>query len=399
MDWASIDRIASGYSDAVVEMTERFISVPTENPPGRHYADFIAELTPELDRLSIGYEIISIPGGGDLPRYAVIAEAGRGPTSFQLHGHYDVVPAFSPDQFSPRRHQGALWGRGASDMKGGLAAAIAAAAAVRDLGLGKVRLVIVPDEETGGELGAAWLARKGLLTTPDVQATVVCEPTWGLIWHACRGALSMRVDVLGKASHVGLHYAGENAFEAMLPVARRLVELERKVSTRWTELNIQPEEARESILLLGGQVDGGVNFNVVPDRASFTIDRRFNPEESREAVLGEITGILDDARLEGVEVSWDMIQDQPSAHVPTDSVFARSLSRQVAEVTGCSPSFEMCPGLLETRFYAQLRVPALAFGPGPIANMHGPDEHVPVANLEAAVRIYARTAIEVLAQA
>jgi|GEM_PF-4571295 acetylornithine deacetylase/succinyl-diaminopimelate desuccinylase-like protein len=257
MSTTDIDNAAARYTDAVVELIERFIEVPTENPPGVHYADFLPLLKSELDNLDISYEVAPIPGG-DGTRWAVIAETGSGDTAFQFHGHYDVVPAFSREQFKPVRRNGELWGRGSTDMKGGLAGLILAAAAVRDSGLGRVRLMIVPDEETGGELGAGWMRRAGLITAPDVRGVIVGEPTGDMVWHACLGAISMKVTVRGKASHVGLHYNGMNAFEGMTDIVTGLRELGREVSDRITELGISPDEAQASILLLGGESTGAL---------------------------------------------------------------------------------------------------------------------------------------------
>lgn len=393
MSITDIDRAAARYADAVVELTESFISVPTENPPGVKYTEFLDLLKGELSNLDIAYEVVPI-SGGDLPRWAVIAEAGSGDTAFQLHGHYDVVPAFRNDQFTPVRKNGELWGRGATDMKGGLAAQILAAAAVRDSGLGRVRLMIVPDEETGGELGAGWMKRNGLLTTPDVRAVIVGEPTGSMIWHGCRGAISMRVTVHGKASHVGLHYNGHNAFEGMADLVGDLRALGKGVAGRITELNISPDEARASIMLLGGESSGGVNFNVVPEVSTFTIDRRFNPEEERDTVLAEMVERFEASKSRGHGVDWDIFQDEPAADEATDSTLAVALADNVEAVTGSRPPFEMCPGLLEIRFYSGT-VPVMCYGPGVVATMHGPTEHVTIENLQQAVRVYARTAVSV----
>ncbi len=393
MSTSDIDSAAARYSEAVAELTERFIEVPTENPPGVRYEDFLTLLKGELKTLNISYEVVPI-SGGDMPRWAIVAEAGSGDTAFQFHGHYDVVPAFSRDQFKPVRRNGELWGRGATDMKGGLAALILAAAAVRDSGQGRVRLMIVPDDETGGKLGAGWMRDNGLITAPDVRAVIVGEPTGDMVWHACRGAISMKVTVRGKASHVGLHYNGLNAFKGMADVVAGLRTLGRDVAGRVTELGISPAEAKASIMLLGGESTGGVNFNVVPEISTFTIDRRFNPEEDRDTVLGEMVGIFESAKKRGIDVDWEIFQDEPAADEPTDSPLAIAVADSHEAVTGARPRFEMCPGLLEIRFYSGT-VPVVCYGPGVVATMHGPTEHVAIENLRQAVRVYARTAVSV----
>src|SRR5262245_66058081 len=104
------------------------------------------------------------------------------------------------------------------------------------------------------------------------------EPT-GVIWNANRGVVSMRVTVRGKPAHVGLHFKGVNAFRGALTVAEEFASLERVVSRRKTRHHVTPSAARNSILLMGGELSGGHNFNVVPDLVLFTLDRRTNPEE------------------------------------------------------------------------------------------------------------------------
>ena len=99
--------------------------------------------------------------------------------------------------------------------------------------------------------------------------------------------LALRIVVHGRPAHVGLHFRGVNAFRGMLTVAEMFRALEEEVSTRLTRFAARPEAARRSVLLLGGEMSGGHNFNVVPDRVSFTLDRRTNPDEDFDAERAE----------------------------------------------------------------------------------------------------------------
>ena len=168
-----------------------------------------------------------------------------------------------------------------------------------------------------------------------------------------------------------------------------LAEIKKEVELRETQQNIAPAAARKSILLLGGRVDGGTNFNVTPEFFSFTIDRRLNPEENLE----EEECRLRDA-LEGFEI--EVLQAEPAAATPAAHRLGGILSRHIHSVTGKEPSFEMCPGLLETRFYAARGIPAFAYGPGLLTVSHGPNEFVPIRNIVQCALIYALTAAEML---
>jgi succinyl-diaminopimelate desuccinylase len=368
---------------ALLELTQRLVAIPSENPPGNHYEECVQTLLGELDRL--GFDDVRREGA------CVLASVGTGPRTLHFSGHYDVVPAQNRDQFDPRVAGLNLLGRGSSDMKSGLAAMIHAAAAARDEGLlktGRIGIVLVPDEETAGLRGSRELEVRGLLGR-DAVGMLTPEPTGGVIWNANRGAISLRATFRGKAAHVGRQFEGVNAFERALPGIERLLKIKKEVELRETEQNIVPAAARNSILMLGGRIEAGTNFNVTPDFFSLTIDRRINPEEN----LAEEKQRLLDA-LEGFEI--ETLQEGAAAATSTQHPLGVSLSRHVCSVTGKEPTFEMCPGLLETRFYAARGIPAFAYGPGLLTVSHGPNEFVPIRNIVQCAAIYALTAAELL---
>ena len=368
----------------MLAFTSRLIAIASENPPGNQYEECIGALTDELNRLR--FDDVRREGA------CVLASAGRGPRTLYFSGHYDVVPAQSRDQFLPRVEGGNLFGRGSSDMKGGLAAMIYGAAAAREEGLleaGRIGIVLVPDEETAGPRGSRDLEARGLLGN-DAVGMLTPEPTGGVVWNANRGAISLRVTLRGKAAHVGRQFEGANAFERALPAIARLAEIKKDVESRETRQNIAPVAARKSILLLGGRVEAGTNFNVTPDFCSFTIDRRLNPEEDFEE---EKLRLL--AALDGFEV--ETLQLEPAAASSSAEKLGVVLSQHITNVTGKEPAFEMCPGLLETRFYAAHGIPAFAYGPGLLTVSHGPNEFVPIRNLAQCALIYALTAADLFA--
>jgi acetylornithine deacetylase/succinyl-diaminopimelate desuccinylase-like protein len=260
---------------------------------------------------------------------------------------------------------------------------------------GRIALTLVPNEETGGEDGSAWLAAQGRLGRGGI-GMLLAEPTSGVVWNANRGAISLRVRVLGKSAHVGLQHEGENAFERMHRVVERLQELKREVERRTTNFNIGAEQARHSILMLGGQSGGGANFNVVPEECWFTIDRRINPEENLEEEKAKLIAVLERCKREGIPWEGEILQEGRSAACRKEEPLGEALARSVRRVTGEAPSFEMCPGLLETRFYAAQGVPAYAYGPGLLSVAHGPKEYVDLRKVTDCAAIYALTVMETL---
>jgi len=371
--------------EAMLDLTKRLIAIPSENPPGNHYEECACTLFDELVKL----------GFGDVTREGacVLASVGKGSRTLYFSGHYDVVPAQNREQFQPRIEGANLFGRGSSDMKSGLVAMIHAAAAARDEGLltsGRIGIVLVPDEETAGPRGSRDLDARGVLGKDGI-GMLTPEPTGGVVWNANRGAISLRATIRGKAAHVGRQFEGVNAFERALPALAELGDIKKDVELRETQYNIAPAAARRSILLLGGRIEGGTNFNVTPDRFSFTIDRRINPEENLEEEERRLRDTL-----EGFEI--ETLQLEPAAATPEGDPLGGVLSRHITSVTGKEPVFEMCPGLLETRFYAARGIPAFAYGPGLLTVSHGPKEFVPIRNIAQCALIYVLTASERLRQ-
>ena len=386
---ALLDAVARDR-DAMVALTRELVALPTENPPGAHYDDAAALLVSRLQAL----------GFADARREGdcVLAFAGRGTRTLYFSGHYDVVPAQRRDQFDAEVRDGSIVGRGSADMKAGLAAMIHAVRALRDGGAlehGRIGLVLVPDEETAGPNGSRALAARGLLGVDGI-GMLTPEPTEGVVWNANRGAVSLRVTVHGRHAHVGRQFEGENAFEGMLAVAGALQALKREVEAHRTGYRIEPDVARHSILMLGGRVDGGTNFNVVPDACSFTVDRRINPEEDLDVERRRLLDAIARAAEGVARVDVEVLQDARASGSDEDGPLGRALARSIARVTGEAPRFEMCPGLLEIRFYAERGLPAFAYGPGLLSVSHGPDEWVSIDRVVECAQIYALTAAEML---
>ena len=368
------------------DLLASLVAVPTENPPGRAYPACLDVLTAALDACGFAVERVAIPTPAGAPATALFASYGDpGPTLY-FHGHYDVVPAMSSGQFTPRVEGDTLFGRGSSDMKSGLVAMLYAAKALRDEGVrlgGRIGLLFVPDEETGGALGSGALAASGWLAR-DAIGMLLPEPTTGVVWNANRGALTLEVVVNGRAAHVGLMHLGVNAFERAVTVVNRLLALER-------DLN-----ARGSLLLIGGRVEAGSNFNVVPESCRFTVDRRMNPDEDFETERRRLLALFDQARADGVDLEVRTLQDGRAAATPAATPLGEALAGAIAAVTGEPATFEMCPGLLEIRFYAERGVPAFAYGPGILAVSHGPQEFVRISRMVECAKVYAFAALGLL---
>jgi succinyl-diaminopimelate desuccinylase len=375
----SLMEAVSAHREAMIALTSELVAIPSENPPGNSYAESIQLLSRWLREL--GFNDTRVEGD------CILSSVGEGERTLYFSGHYDVVPAQSRSQFEPEVKGANLFGRGSSDMKSGLAAMLYAALVLRDGGFlrgGRVGLVFVPDEETAGPRGSRYLVDRGVLGANAI-GMLTPEPTGGVIWNANRGAITLEITVKGKSAHVGRQHEGVNAFERMLTVAQAFQALKSEV-----------ESAQRSILMLGGRSESGTNFNVVPDYASFTVDRRINPEEDFDEEKRRLFAVLDRARGEGIDLEVEVLQEGRAVAVSEEGPVGRALAQAVEQVTGRAPRFEMCPGLLEIRFYAERGIPAFAYGPGLLTVSHGPNEFVPVARIVDCAQIYALTAAKLL---
>jgi acetylornithine deacetylase/succinyl-diaminopimelate desuccinylase family protein len=388
--------------EEMASFASELVEVPTENPPGRSYEAGLKVVARHLQKLGLDSRIEPVPDGDrDLehPRFWLSSDWGEGDRALYFHGHIDVVPAQDPSQFEPKLTEDTLFGRGSTDMKGGLVSMIYAIRALEDSGLrpkGRIALRIVPDEETGGALGSHALSERGLLFGDDACAMLTAEPTGGVVWNASRGALTYRVRVRGRSSHVGLQYRGANAFEKSLGLLRALSAIKEDVESRTTRYPLEPEQARRSILMIGGEVQGGQNFNVVPASFSFSIDRRLNPEEDFDEEKRRLLEAVDGARAQGVDLELECIQEARPAGVASEHPAARALANCIEEVNGMRPRLELCPGILEIRFYAEKGIPAFAYGPGLLSVAHGPNEFVKRRDLEECAVVYALAALRLL---
>jgi succinyl-diaminopimelate desuccinylase len=389
-----------GRADEMAALLEELVVLDTENPPGRSLDRCGRALCDAMVRLGLSPELIPVPATGELEDPCLVrGSVGEGARTIYFHGHFDVVPAQDPGQFRPERREGKIVGRGSADMKGGLVSMLYGAAAAKELGLladARIIFHFVCDEETGSAAGSQQLRNAGMIDA-GAAAMLTAEPTGGVVWHANRGAITLRVNVTGREAHVGQAHLGVNAFEKMISVAEPLATLAHQLLEQRTAFPTASDGARGSMLVVGGSAGAGANFNVVPGAAWFSVDRRFNPEEELEQELARLTDtIAEAAAAADAEVTVDVLQRAPAASTSEEHPASVALSRCIAQVEGAASRFELCPGVLETRWYAQLGIPAFAYGAGRLDVSHGPDEYIDEAAMRRCAAVYALFPAELL---
>ncbi len=283
-----------------------------------------------------------------------------------LHGHLDVVPGRA-GQFEPRIEGDRLYGRGAYDMKGGLAAMLVVTAALRESERVRVRLGIVGDEESEeeAERGSDALVDGGFVG----DFAITGEPTDLQIGVEAKGVLALRLEVSGVAAHGATPWLGDNAVLKAHDVFRSIESL--PFARHSSELFDRP-----SINL--GRILGGDALNKVPDRCAIDVDIRYLPDQDPEAVLEQVRGLPD------AEVT--PLFTRPPAVVDRRSPFVLGLREAASAHHAGEPMSVGRDGASDAVSFLRVGVPAVEFGPSG-AGHHGPEEWVSVDSL----RVYRQT--------
>jgi succinyl-diaminopimelate desuccinylase len=291
------------------------------------------------------------------------AEVGReGAPTVVLHGHLDVVPG-REGQYEARIDGDRLFGRGAYDMKGALAAMMLTTAAMRDQDGVRVRLGIVGDEESeeAVERGSDHLVDHGFLG----DFAITGEPTDLQIGVEAKGVLAVRLEVSGVAAHGATPWLGDNAVLKAHDVFRSIESL--PFARQSSELFDRP-----SINL--GRIVGGDALNKVPDRCAIDVDIRYLPEQDPATVLEQVQGIPD--------AEAHALFSRPPAVVDRNSSFVRALREAAGEHRDGEPMSVGRDGASDAVSFLRVGVPAVEFGPVG-GGHHGPEEWVSVASLDA----------------
>jgi acetylornithine deacetylase/succinyl-diaminopimelate desuccinylase family protein len=368
----------------LIDLTTRLIQIPTENPPGNEKKAFLF-LKPILSKMGFDVKILLSPKG----RWNIIAEKrwGKGGRRLIFNGHLDVVPAGHLAQwkyppFQGKIEKGRIYGRGASDMKSGIASFLHAISMIDrsniHLDQGAVILHLVSDEESHGHQGMDFLTHKKMIRG---NAAIVGEPTDLDPVIGQKGALWFRISTIGKPAHGSRPHLGINAIEKM-----------KKVINQLNSISLEKEHP-----LLGkptfniGTIQGGTKINIVPERCEIEVDRRMLPSEKKEGVLREIKESLDSLQLQDPSFQYQIEEidfAEPSEIDPEDEIVKISVEA-IGEVRGERPKIKGFSGFTDARFYIeQCRIPTLILGPGGVDQSHTTNESVEVDALVQAAQIY-----------
>jgi len=403
--------MSQDLTPAALEILERLIAFETPCPPGRNTGPLQEFLAGRLR--SLGADVRTIPlYPGDPQIVALLAGRGGG-RSLLLNGHVDVASTmpgepWTAPPFHPVRRDGRLYGRGATDMKGGIAAALVALEAVV-AALGRPRGDVVTQLVTGEEMGEA-----GTLTaiehTPPADLAVVLEPSSGEVsvgqggvvtgWITIQSPQTFHDAMRGRMIHAGGGVHAASAVEKMMVVLQALQALER----HWAVMKSHPGFPPGTTTINPAAIEGGRHPAFIADRCALWVTVHFYPGETMEGVTREIEETVRAAasadpwlRDHPPVFRWggrSMIEDRgevfPAFATPIDHPGTVLVAQAHADVSGTAPSYRRSGGVCDAGWLAERGIPVVVYGPGGWGQAHAVDEFVALDDLVRCARVYAR---------
>ena len=388
------------------DILQALLSIESVVPPGKDYKVFATYSSNLLKSLGMDVAVEEVPRSvisqynpdyADHLRYIVLARLGSGRPVFHFNGHYDVVPqghGWTKGPFSATVSRGRVYGRGASDMKGGIASVMLALKSLVESGAGlhgTLEVSLTPDEEIGGHAGVEYMLQSGL-SKPD--CVMIAEPTGVdkiLIGH--KGSLQVLVEVHGENAHGSMPWRGLNAFEGMVGAAS---EIQRRyaalVGGRRSRLHYSDPNAARPTAMFGGIARGGDQQNLVPAYSAFSIDRRIIPEEDPKEVEKELLDCIASVgkmpRYQKYRLETKVLNRVKPAATDLHSEFLSKVREAVSTVQGTAPQLEMAVGAMDAGYFIARGIDAVAYGPGELEQAHVADESVALSDVLSVADVY-----------
>lgn len=414
----ALDLRIQDTQDELVELTQRLIRLPTINPPGDGYAPMCDLLEEVLSVYGFRCERVRAEGAlGDsdkYPRWNLMARHEGRHTGECVHfnSHTDVVAVgegWSVDPFAGVVKDGRVYGRGACDMKGGLAASIVAAVCFiqeHPEYHGAIEISGTCDEESGGFGGVAYLAEHGWFNPERVHHVIIPEPlNKDRICLGHRGVWWAEIETHGHIAHGSMPFLGDCAVRHMGAVLEAFEDkLIPQLNERCTDMPVVPDGARRSTLNINSIHGGldepesgytGMPSALVPDRCRMVIDRRFLIEEDLEDVKAEMLGLLE--QVKGDRKKFEYKVRELFSVLPTmtseDAPVVMAVADAIRSRLGSEPTYVVSPGTYDQKHIDRIgrMHNCIAYGPGILDLAHQPDEYVGIQDMIHSAQVMGRT--------
>ena len=393
--WRRIDR------EELARLTQELVRIPSVYRPGgadgneESITRFLADY---LER--VGFEVRTEEVEPGRPNAWAACEGDRPGKTLLLEAHTDVATEGDAEDwehppFGAERVGDLIYGRGACDTKGNLAAAVVAVGAIKDSGLpfpGKLILCHPVDEE-GMMAGIKAFIERG--HAEGVDAAIICEPEENQLCIKQKGALRVEVTVRGRMAHGAMPFSGVNPVTRAARFVLAVEELERKEIERHGEDPFLGYPSLTPTILMGPDC-GEPQINVIPASAYVALDIRTVPGQSHEGLVRRLEECL--SRLESddpdFDASLEVIEERPWTETPMDDPLVRAAAAAYEALTGEKPRYNGVPGATDGTFLStQAGIPIVTTGAGEREIPHRTDEWVSVDELFATCKLYAATAM------
>lgn len=359
------------------------LNINTVNPPGNEgiLASYIAKYL-----YGTGVEIQKLPVATD--RFNIIAtvKGRKSDNILVLNGHLDTVPYGDCEQWQtpPDKAviaEGKVYGRGASDMKSGLCAALFAFKQMAEEGLtpdNSLIFVGTVDEEIYGS-GAEALVSSGMLN--NAGGIIIGEPTSNGICLASKGALWLEIIVKGRAAHGAQPVDGINAIECAYLFSQKIP----------LAINVKSHKFLTSSTCAVTGLTGGIKVNMIPDRAILTIDMRFLPPDNSRSIIGEIHAMAKEfeASCPGLSIEIGVLNQREPVDTDENEDLVKSFAESIFHATGKNPGFTGANYFSDASVFRKYKnIPIILFGPGDSHQAHGPNENVMIEDYFASIICY-----------
>ncbi|MEA1903679.1 MAG: M20 family metallopeptidase [Actinomycetota bacterium] len=386
--------------EGLIEFTCRLVRVKSVNRPDEGLGEAEAVEVVRQQAETFGWDVLIEEVEPGRPNVIVEIDGGMPGKTLLFEGHTDVVTEgdikdWSFDPFCGDLVDGKICGRGAADMKGGVAAMMFATKAIQESGPfpGKIKLGILCDEEEM-MIGVHDFIRRG--HADGVDGAIVCEPEAGEICTVQKGAIRLQVDVFGVMAHGAMPHQGKNPVSAAALLIAVLASLEKGLqSTHGEHEHLGLPYVTPTHFAAGSLPQ----LNVIPSQALLTLDIRTIPGIDHEYLLKTIRGLADGVSEEtGVEFEFTVLVDRPPTETPLDDPIVRAVVEAHEAVTGNPAVFGGVPGTTDgTILWRDAGLPIVVYGPGGKWIAHQHDEYVEVDDLVSHARVYVDAARRFLA--
>jgi succinyl-diaminopimelate desuccinylase len=347
-----------------------------------------------------GFEVRTEEAAPGRPNVWAVWEGHRPGKTLLFEAHTDVVTEGSAEEwehppFGAERVGGRLFGRGACDTKGNLAAAVMAVRAIRDSGVSFPGTLILchPVDEEGMMTGIKAFIENG--HAEGVDAAVICEPEENQICTSQKGALRVEVAVRGTMAHGAMPLSGVNPVTRAARFVVAVEELEREEIERHGEDPFLGYPSLTPTILMGPDC-GEPQINVIPASAYVALDIRTVPAQSHEELVGRLEDVLANLKSEDpdFDATLEVIEERPPTETPKDEPLVGAMARAHEHLTGEEPRYNGVPGATDGTFLsAWAGIPIVTTGAGKREVPHHTDEWVDEDELLAACKLYATTAM------